>query len=95
MQRNDQSEDDYFKMLGYKYNENGTPEMPDQFLKRLGGTMYLYASILVTKQRQGVNRPHPHGLGNAWRWLAATINIGNCNFKKAQKVNELISSTNI
>lgn len=72
----EQSDEDYYKSLGCKYNEDGTPEEPEQFLKRLGGTMYLYASILVTKQRQGVNKPHPHGIGNAWRWLAATLNIG-------------------
>ncbi|XP_014215972.1 nucleoporin GLE1 isoform X2 [Copidosoma floridanum] len=73
--RNDQTEEEYYKSLGCKYGEDGKPEQPDKFWKRLGGIMYLYASILVTRQRQGVNKPHPHGLGNAWRWLAATLNF--------------------
>lgn len=76
MQRSDQSDEDYYKSLGCKYREDGTPEQPEQFWKRMGGIMYLYASIMITKQRQGVNKPHPHGIGNAWRWLAATLNIG-------------------
>lgn len=80
MPRPDQSDQDYYKSLGCKYSDDGTPEEPEQFWKRLGGIMYLYASILVTKQRQGVNKPHPHGIGNAWRWLAATLNIGKQNF---------------
>lgn len=66
----------YYRLLGCKFNENGTPEESDKFLKRLSGLMYLYASIIVTKQRKGCNKPHPHGLANGWRWLTATINIG-------------------
>ena len=71
-----QSEEDYYKSLGCTYKEDGTPEKPDQFHKRLRGIMYLYAAILVTRQRQCINKPHPHGIGNAWRWLAAALNIG-------------------
>ncbi|KAL7289651.1 hypothetical protein TKK_0016380 [Trichogramma kaykai] len=74
-QSSDQSETDYYKLLGCKFNDNGTPEKPDQFWKRLGGVMYMYASIIITKQRKGIDKPHPHGVGNAWRWLAATVNI--------------------
>ncbi|XP_011493871.1 PREDICTED: nucleoporin GLE1 [Ceratosolen solmsi marchali] len=70
----DQSEDEYCKSLGCKYTDAGIPEKPEQFWKRLGGIMYLYASIMVTRQRQGMNKSHPHGLGNAWKWLATTLN---------------------
>jgi hypothetical protein len=38
--------------------------------------MRLYASITITGQRKGVTKPHPHGLGYAWRWLAIVLNIG-------------------
>ncbi|KAJ8681405.1 hypothetical protein QAD02_017192 [Eretmocerus hayati] len=69
-----QSEKDYYKALGCKFNVDGSSEKPEQFLKRLGGIMYLYASIMVTKQRQGITKAHPYGIGNAWRWLAATVN---------------------
>ncbi|XP_058793400.1 mRNA export factor Gle1 [Phymastichus coffea] len=70
-----QSEEIYIKLIGWKCTEDGELEKPEQYWKRIGGMMYLYASIIVTKQRQSVNKPHPHGLAHAWRWLAATLNI--------------------
>jgi hypothetical protein len=76
MPHKEQSEEEYCKLLGCKYTDAGTPEKPEQFWKRLGGIMYLYASILITRHRQGINKPHPHGLANAWKWLAATLNNG-------------------
>lgn len=69
-----QSEDDYVKLIGWKSTESGF-EKPEQYWKRIGGMMYLYASIIVTKQRKNLNKPHPHGIAFAWRWLAATMNI--------------------
>ena len=75
-QREGQSNEDYYKSLGYKYSEDGTVEKQDKFLKRISGLVRLYASIIVTNQRQGVTQSHPHGLQNAWRWLAAMLNNG-------------------
>lgn len=72
----EQSNEDYYKSLGYKYTEDGTVEMHDKFLKRMSGLMRLYASITITSQRKGIVKGNPYGLQNAWRWLAAMLNIG-------------------
>ncbi|KMQ90590.1 nucleoporin gle1 [Lasius niger] len=73
-QQEGQSNEDYYKSLGCKY-EDGTVEKQDKFLKRMSGLMRLYASITVTGQRKGVAKAHPYGLQYAWRWLAAVLNI--------------------
>ncbi|XP_078039527.1 gle1 RNA export mediator [Augochlora pura] len=70
-----QSNEDYYKLLGYKYAKDGTIEKHDKFLKRMSGLIRLYASITITSQRKGVNKTNPHGLQHAWRWLAAVLNI--------------------
>ncbi|CAK9796122.1 mRNA export factor GLE1 [Anthophora quadrimaculata] len=70
-----QSNEDYYKLMGYKYAEDGTVEKHDKFLKRMSGLMRLYASITITSQRKGITKTNPHGLQNAWRWLAAVLNI--------------------
>lgn len=70
-----QSNDDYYKLMGYKYAEDGTIEKHDKFLKRMSGLMRLYASITITTQRKGVTKMNPHGLQKAWQWLAAISNI--------------------
>ncbi|XP_048264467.1 mRNA export factor Gle1 isoform X2 [Bombus terrestris] len=62
-----QSDDDYYKLMGYKYAEDGTIEKHDKFLKRMSGLMRLYASITITTQRKGITKTNPHGLQNAWR----------------------------
>lgn len=72
-----QSNETYYKSLGYKYSEDGCIEKQDQFLKRISGIMRLYASIIVTNPKKGSYKNHPHGLQNAWRWLAALTNNGN------------------
>ncbi|XP_076624029.1 gle1 RNA export mediator [Colletes latitarsis] len=71
----DQSNENYYKSLGYKYNDDGTVEKYEKFVKRMSGLMRLYASITITSQRKGINKTNPHGLQNAWRWLAAVLNI--------------------
>lgn len=72
-----QSNEYYYNSMGYKYAEDGTIEKHDKYLKRMSGLMRLYASIIITPQRRGVAKANPHGLQNAWRWLAAVLNIGN------------------
>ncbi|XP_012266243.2 mRNA export factor Gle1 [Athalia rosae] len=74
-QQQSQSNDDYYKSLGYKYSEDGTVERQDKFLKRMSGLMRLYAAMTITSQSGHASKPHPHGLQNAWRWLAAILNI--------------------
>ncbi|XP_014605198.1 PREDICTED: nucleoporin GLE1 [Polistes canadensis] len=69
-----QTNEEYYKSLGYKYSEDGTVEKQDKFLKRMSGLMRLYISITVTSQRKGITKRHPHGLRYAWRWLAAILN---------------------
>ncbi|XP_043485531.1 nucleoporin GLE1-like [Polistes fuscatus] len=69
-----QTNEEYYKSLGYKYSEDGTVEKQDKFLKRMSGLMRLYISITITSQRKGITKKHPHGLRYAWRWLAATMN---------------------
>lgn len=44
------------------------------FLKRMKGIMRLYAAILITKPRNP-NKANPLGLQEAWRWLAAMLNL--------------------
>ncbi|XP_017886479.1 nucleoporin GLE1 [Ceratina calcarata] len=70
-----QSNEDYYKSMGYKYSEDGTVEKHDKYLKRMSGLMRLYASIIITHQRKRIAKSNPHGLQNAWRWLAAVLNI--------------------
>ncbi|XP_074116162.1 gle1 RNA export mediator [Cotesia typhae] len=69
-----ENREDYYKSIGYKYIDN-VVERQDKFLCRISGIMRLYAAIIITKLRRGVTCPHPHNLENAWRWLAATLNL--------------------
>lgn len=69
-----QTNEEYYKSLGYKYSENGNVEKQDKFLKRMSGLMRLYISITVTSQRKGITKKHPYGLRHTWRWLAAILN---------------------
>ncbi|XP_066601540.1 mRNA export factor GLE1-like isoform X1 [Prorops nasuta] len=73
-QLSNQSTEDFYKALGYKYAEDGTIENQDKYLRRMSGVMRLYGSLTVTKQRANETKPHPFGLQNAWRWFAATLN---------------------
>lgn len=75
LQEKGQSNEDYYKSLGCKY-EDGICEKQEKYFKRMSGFMRLYASITVTRQRKGVTKTHPHGIQYAWRWLAAVLNIG-------------------
>ncbi|XP_034239370.1 nucleoporin GLE1 [Thrips palmi] len=71
-----QSNKDYYLSLGYTYNEDGEVEKQDKFLKRMSGIMRLYAAILITRlPRDKQTLPHPHDLGNGWRWLTALLNL--------------------
>nr|CAD7591372.1 unnamed protein product [Timema genevievae] len=71
-----QSNQDFYKSLGYRYSEKGEVETQPKFLKRMSGVMRLYTAIMVTRlRRQDQNKPHPHGLKQAWRWLVCMLNL--------------------
>lgn len=73
-----QSNEDYYRMLGYLYLDDGKVEPQDKFLKRMSGVMRLYAAILITPLRRvhlSLSKTHPIGLQESWRWLAASLNL--------------------
>ncbi|KAK2581753.1 hypothetical protein KPH14_002232 [Odynerus spinipes] len=72
--REGQTNEEYYKSMGYKYSEDGSVEKQDKFLKRMSGIMRLYISVTVTSQRRGITKKHPYGLQHTWRWLAAVLN---------------------
>uniref|UniRef100_A0A1B6FDP1 mRNA export factor GLE1 n=1 Tax=Cuerna arida TaxID=1464854 RepID=A0A1B6FDP1_9HEMI len=73
-----QSNEDYYKMLGYQYTDDGKVESQDKFLRRMSGIMRLYAAILVTPLKRShvaEGKKHPLSMQEGWRWLAATLNL--------------------
>lgn len=71
-----QSTEDYYKSLGYHYNESGEVEKQDRFLKRMSGIMRLYSAVLISRPcRYQQNKSHPHGLSQAWRWISCMLNM--------------------
>lgn len=51
------------------------------FLKRQGGIVKLYSSIIVTDVKKSMqSHNHPMGLGECWRLLVAFVKLGICFF---------------
>lgn len=71
-----QTDEDFYKSRGYKYNSEGAIEKQDQFLKRISGIFKLFAAIWITKMPRCIDAPHPQNLSHAWRWFAAFSNLG-------------------
>nr|CAG4646292.1 EOG090X0755 [Macrothrix elegans] len=71
-QQEGQSNEEYYKCLGYKHS-GGKVEQISSYLKRTRGVNRLYAAIIITMPRR--NQPHPHGLEQGWRYLAAMLNL--------------------
>ncbi|RZF36558.1 hypothetical protein LSTR_LSTR010669 [Laodelphax striatellus] len=69
-----QSDEEYYKVLGYQYVD-GKVESQDKFLKRMSGFVRLYAALIITNPRYRGKSPHPLGLKEGWRWLAAILNL--------------------
>uniref|UniRef100_UPI00358DDB86 mRNA export factor GLE1 isoform X2 n=1 Tax=Myxine glutinosa TaxID=7769 RepID=UPI00358DDB86 len=69
-----QSQDDYFRILGYKYSDD-VLEKQDNFLKRMSGMMRLYAAILVARPPTHLHKTSQHGFCFGWRWLSQTLNL--------------------
>jgi nucleoporin GLE1 len=68
------SDTDYFKSLGYLF-ENGEIEPRDKYLKRISGTIRLYAAIVSSMPPKGASPNHPHGITYGWMWLAKILNL--------------------
>lgn len=67
-----QTNQDYYKALGYSINNNQV-EDENHFLKKFSGTVQLYAAVVSSK---GATLPdHPHGIGHGWTWMARTVNL--------------------
>jgi len=71
-QQEGQNDEDYYRSLGYKYS-NGKVEQQPAYLKRMTGVVRLFAAIMISTPRR--NQPHPYGLNEAWRYLAALLNL--------------------
>ncbi|XP_022905704.2 mRNA export factor Gle1 [Onthophagus taurus] len=71
----DQTDRDYYESLGYKYNEDGTVEKQDKFLKRMIGIIRLYAAVIISFPKKDQGRKNPLGLTEGWRWLTAFLNL--------------------
>lgn len=69
------TDEEYYKLLGYRYNETGEVEDQPKYLSSIGGLGRLYAAITVSPLAQELSEhDHPHGLGNIWTWLATVLN---------------------
>lgn len=72
-QKEGQSNEDYYKSLGYRYSSEGKVELQPAYLKRMSGIVRLYAAIIMSIPRN--NQPHPHGLTVAWRYMSSLLNL--------------------
>ena len=74
-QQEGQSDQDYYKALGYQYTD-GQVEKQDKFLKRMSGVARLFAAVIASvPQRHQQQQSHPFGLQNGWRFLASILNL--------------------
>ena len=89
-QQEGQSNEDYYRSLGYRYS-GGKVEQQPAYLKRMSGVVRLYAAILISLPRR--NQPHPHGLQHAWRYLTALLNLSPRNDITAAILVEFLSVT--
>lgn len=65
-----ESEEDFvYKKLKYKKKEDGK-ETDEAYFERMSGYLYLYSAITCVP----VNN-HPHGIEEAWTWLARVLNM--------------------
>lgn len=71
-QQEGQTNEDYYKSLGYRYT-GGKVEQQPAYLKRMSGVVRLYAAVMISLPRR--QQPHPHGLEQAWRYLASLLNL--------------------
>ncbi|CAL1543024.1 unnamed protein product [Lymnaea stagnalis] len=70
-----QSNNDYYKSVGYRINDDGSIEEQDKFLRRMSGLMRLYCACMVITPPSMQAGHHPHGVEQSWMWLARTMNL--------------------
>ncbi|XP_071848274.1 uncharacterized protein [Apostichopus japonicus] len=70
-----QSNEEYYKLLGYQYDSEGVIEKQDKYLKRMSGFTRLYAAILVSSPPPGCGQISPFGRERAWQWLSRLLNL--------------------
>jgi nucleoporin GLE1 len=73
-----QSDEAHYRFVGYKYDDVGRVEEQDKFIKRMSGLARLYSAVCtsaVSNTQLNAAVDHPHGLGNAWRFLASALNL--------------------
>ena len=71
----DISTPDYCKLVGYAV-EGTDVESEDKYLKKLSGTVRLYAAIISSDIPPAFGKTsHPHGLDHAWAWLTRVLNM--------------------
>nr|CAG4650187.1 EOG090X0755 [Sida crystallina] len=74
-QQEGQSNQDYYKALGYQYTD-GQIEKQDKFLKRMSGLVGLYAAVIISVPRQQQQQlQHSYGLAKGWTFLASVLNL--------------------
>ena len=79
---------------GYKYEDDGTVEKQDRFVKRMGGVARLLACIAVSPLPTGEEgKEHPFGLGNIWRWIASSLNLTPVNDVTATLLYDILEIT--
>lgn len=72
---NEISTPDYCKLLGYAV-EGDDVESEDKYLKKLSGSVRLYAAIMASDVPPAYTaKGHPHGLEHAWVWLTNVLNM--------------------
>ncbi|KAK9512146.1 hypothetical protein O3M35_000632 [Rhynocoris fuscipes] len=70
-----QTEEEYYKKLGFTYND-GVREELNMFLKRQGGIVRLFASLMITEKKKSLqSQPHPFNLGEGWKFLVAFVKL--------------------
>ncbi|KAG4069811.1 hypothetical protein HA402_006826 [Bradysia odoriphaga] len=79
----------FFRSIGFIFKDN-ICENQGSFLKRLTGVVRLYSSVIITKTRQSVNKPHPHGIEFGWIWLTSVLNLDPIADVSATMVHEFI-----
>nr|CAG4647938.1 EOG090X0755 [Moina brachiata]SVE93040.1 EOG090X0755 [Moina brachiata] len=72
-QNEGQTNEEYYKSLGYRYSAEGKVELQPAYLKRMSGIVRLYAAIIMYSPRN--NQLHPHGLSVAWHYLSSLLNL--------------------
>ncbi|XP_014670144.1 PREDICTED: nucleoporin GLE1-like [Priapulus caudatus] len=69
-----QTDEQYYRRLGYNYSDDGAVEKQDKFLARMSGLVRLYAAMLTTRPL-AAGAAHPHGARHGWAWLSRTLNL--------------------